>query len=304
MFKQAAKIKDQAPLHRNTASVSGPFKGVAPSSPLKSFQQGTDAGWDRNGVGAGHASLGAGEGDRAGMQIDQSQVQPGLTQSAAGVVSDLKRDAHPFFGRIHGQMIGKAAPHGRDFVVRKDRPLCDGRFSGSVVEHRHRADFAQQTALPVQPFHELDVVGRQIAADGLAVGSRDGRAPGDILLRVGGGKVMETKPMLLQKSGDPVPAVAVVPARRVANRVGRNQAVHPRAKVSARLGFLHRHAGRLLSGLGPVKRVVRPVSRGLGRPRSGLGFKTNPVPRTVFSFVDCSHVTIVTNHPKTQQNKG
>lgn len=304
MLKQAAKIEDQAPLHGNSGTVSRPVEGVPSSSSLKSFQQGTNAGRNRDGVGLGHAPLGAREGDGAGMQIDQSQVQPGLAQSAAGVVSDFKRDAHPLFGRIHGQMIGKAAPDGRDFVVGKDRPLGHGRFFGSVVEHRHRANFAQQATLPVQPFYKLNVVGRQIATDGPAIGSRNGRAPGDVLLRMDGGELLQAKVVFRQKAADPVPAVAVVPFGGFADRMGLDYAGDPAVVGFADRALTDRQVRGLLGGLGPVKSVVRAVAGCLGGPLAIRGFVPNPVPRTVFSFVNGSHVTIVSNHPKTQTNKG
>ena len=304
MFEKTAQVKDQSPLRRDAAAVSWPVKGVTASGSFEPLQEASDALRNRNGVCAIRSALGARERDGAGKQIHQSHIQSGFPQTAAGVVADFKTDCHPFLGRIHGRIMGEKAAHPQDLVVRKDRTLGDRCFFGAVVQHGHGVQQAEQASLAVQPFDKLHVVGRQVAAHLGSVGAGNGHAPSDVLLRMERGELLQAHVSFVQKAGNPAPAVSVVLFGGFADGVGFDKAAHPQVVILAECLFFDRKLGRFLSGLCPVQGVVRPVARGFGGPLPGSVFVPDPEPRTVFSLVNCGHVTIVSNHSKTQTNKG
>jgi len=303
MFKQSAKVKYFSPAAADSCAVTWPVEGVSASCAFQPFQKRAERAGNGDCVGAGRSSLGLWECDGAGKKIDQSQIQPGLPETAAGGVGNFKACLHPFLG---GVVLCASSQKPSDFLnlfVRKDRPLGHGAFFGAVVEHGHSADESQQTPLAVDPFQRLHVVDRHVAADRLSVGARDGQAPADVLIRMGGGKLFQAQAALVEEPGQVAPAVNVVTAGGLADRMAFDHAQDPAVVGFDRSLTEGELRGQLL-GLGPVQGVVLAKAGGLGAPFPVRSFEADPVPRTVFSSVNCSHVTSVSNHLKTQTNKG
>lgn len=303
MLKQAAQVKDFAPASADAGAVARPIKGMSAAGSLEPFQQWHKRAGNGNSVGAGYSALGLWKGNGAGKEIDQPQVQTGFPKAAAGGIGNLKRCLHPLLGRVVLNASGQKLSHPLNLLVGKDRPLGHGAFLGAVVEHGHRADESQQTPLAVDPFQRLHVVDRHVAADRLSVGAWDGQAPADVLIRMDGGKLLQAQAAFVKEAGQMAPGVNVVPSGGGADRVVFDHAKHPAVVGFDRLLTEGELRGQLL-GLGPVQGVVLAKAGGFGAPFPVRSFEADPVPRTVFSAVNCSHVTSVSNHPKTQTNKG
>ncbi len=303
MFKQSAKVKDFSPASADPRAVAGPIEGVTSSSSLEPFQQGPKGArnWDR--VGTGRSTLGLWKGNGAGKEIHQTKIESGLPKAAAGGVGNFKACQHPFLGGVVLCAGGQKPSCFCDLIVRKDRPFSHWAFLGAVVEHGHRADESQQTPLAVDPFQRLHVVDRHVAADRLSVGARDGQAPANVLIRMDGGELLQAQAALVQKAGQMAPGVNVVPPSGGADGVAFDHAKHPAVVGFDRSLTEGELRGQLL-GLGSVQGVVLAKAGGSCPPFPGHRLQADPVPRTVFSSVNCSHVTSVSNHLKTQTNKG
>ena len=303
MFKQSAKVKDFSPASADSCAVARPVEGVSASCAFQPFQKRAERAGNGDCVGTGRSTLGLWKGNGAGKKIDQSQIQPGLPETAAGGVGNFKACLHPFLG---GVVLCASSQKPSDFLnlfVRKDRPLGHGAFFGAVVEHGHSADESQQTPLAVDPFQRLHVVDRHVAADRLSVGARDGQAPANVLIRMDGGELLQAQAALVQKAGQMAPGVNVVPPSGGADGVAFDHAKHAAVVGFDRSLTEGELRGQLL-GLGSVQGVVLAKAGGSCPPFPGHRLQADPVPRTVFSSVNCSHVTSVSNHLKTQTNKG
>ena len=298
MLRKAAKVEGCAPRAGHLGSISGPVKGKAPAGLFESGQKQSKAVRDGDRVGSGRTPLWLGECNRVRGHVDQPHVQAGFPQPAPGSVCNFKADPLPFLGWVHLGFVGKEPSDAVDLLVGKDRPLSGRILFASVVQHLDRCHKPQEPALPMNPFKGLDIVHRKVAADRLAVGSWDAYPPSDVLIRMQGGKILKGKAVVVQKPRKMSPRVNVMTAGGRPDRVALDHAQHPAVVGFDRPLSLGELRGQLLS-LGSVERVVLAESGCLSGPLSVRCFYADPIPRTVFSSVNCSHVTSVSNHLKT-----
>lgn len=295
---QAQHIKKLAPVATDAGAASRPFKGMRPWRGLHSGQHGQKAGGDRDGVGPAGAALGRWEGKRAGFKVHAVQRDSGFFKAASGVEGDFKADAHPLRNVRHSQ----GPTHAADFLVCKDRLAEDRCLAGSEIHHGHGGQVTQQTALPVDPFEDFNVLQGLVAPGEGSVGAGGRCAPGDVVQGRGRCKVLKQDPTLIHKAGQVPPAVAVIDFGVGGDLVVVQHAVYPlRARASA-VPFVDRKGGGFVQGLGPVQRVVDTVAGGLGDPAAVWRLKAYIIPLGVFSFVNRRHGTITANHLKTGNN--
>lgn len=303
MFEQTAKVENYAPSLADFCAMTGPIKSISAAACLQSGQQGKNGCGNWNGVRSGNPTLRLRKGDRSGMKIDQTQIEPCFPQAASGCVPDLEGNKHPLKAGIKLHDIGNSLPDAGNFVVGKNRSFGHGAFLGAVVQHGHGTDKAPEAPLAMDPFQRLDVVHGHVSANRLSIGARMIQAPCDVLIRVNGGKFLQGYARFVNESGEVAPGVVIMPFGGCADGVGFNHSHNPRM-VRFDCPLTHGELGSLLLSLRPVERVIHPVLGGFGLPLSGCGFVAHPEPLTVFASINSSHVTSVANHPKTQTNKG
>ena len=122
---------------------------------LHSSQHGFDGGRYGNGEGFASATLGAGEGKDAILQIDALKRDLCFTKSAASSQGDLKADSHPFGHAFNCQcLLGDF-----NFIVRKDRFNAGYRAPfNSVIQKGNGVHLAQQSPLAVDPFENFQIL--------------------------------------------------------------------------------------------------------------------------------------------------
>lgn len=301
VFSHSQQVEKPAPVAGDLGAAARPLQRVAPGRGFHFAEHGEKAGGDWNGVALARPSLGRGEGDCAGFKVDAGKRDAGFFQPATGVQGDFKAGAHPIRHVRDGQGVSDAG----DLLLGKDRLALDGAFAGTEVDHGHGGEVAQQPALAVDPFEQLNVLQGLVAAGKGSVGAGQAGAPADVVQGSGGREVLQQDPALRHEAGEVAPGVAVVDAGVVGDLVLNQKFIDPRGVRAFFATFRNRKSAGLLQGLGSVQRVVRPVARRLTGPFSLGGFVPQPVPFAVFSFVNRGHiesVANVANWPKTPRN--
>lgn len=299
MLFQSNQVEKTAPVTGDFCPGAGPFKGVAAGSGFHFAEHGDETVRNGNRVGAAQSTLGLRERHGAGVQVDAGKGKPGLFHPASGVVGDFKAGAHPIGNIPAGQRL----PAAGDVLLGEHRLSLHGAFTGPKVHHGHAGHVAQQPAVAVNPFENLDVLQGLVATNKAASGARRGRAPSDVVVSRGRRKILKSDFSFGHEADQVSPAVAVVDPGVVCDLVRFDQPVHPGEILASLVLLVNGKIGGLLSGSGSVQGVVGSVPRGLGGPSSVLGFVPDPIPRAVEPFVDRSHVVIVANYPKTEEKK-
>jgi hypothetical protein len=239
-------------------------------------QHGFDCGRDRNAEGFASSTLGAGERKDAILQIHAVQRDLRLTQSAPRSQGNLKADSHPFGHTLHSESL----PGDFNLIIRKDRLNSTNRaFFNSVIQKGDRIHLAKQSALPVNPFKNLQILARLVASS-LAAG-RAGKAltPLQINFTIGCRKRLQGYFLFDNKSRKMTPAISVVHLCQRANGVIFNQIINPVVAVIRSL-FVHSNSGSFSRSLCAVQRIVDSVSRAFATPLACWIFEPNKEPRT------------------------
>ena len=274
--------------------------GLAQAGLLHSSQHGEQGGWDGHGKGLVCSALGVGEGDGVGIQVDAAQGNLCFGKTASGGQGDFKGYPHPFLagGQVRDGLAGAG-----DLLVRKGGfdTLVGGVAKAVVVQVPH-LPVAEEPAVAVDPFHDLDGPQRLVAVNGAAGDPAGGLvAPADVGLGFRGGKLFRRDTAVGQVELQPAPGVTVVNDGFGVGLVGQDKGQDP-VVFDFRALFVDRDAGRFFQGFGPVERIAGHPRGGLGLPCALRGFESQPIVRAVFSGENRSHNTSVTNHQKTQQN--
>jgi len=299
VLSQSHQVEKSAPVAGDLGAAARPFQGVAPGRGLHFAKHGQKPVRDRYGVAAARAALGGREHDRAGFKVDAGKRDAGFFQPATGVQGDFKAGSHPVRHVRDGEGVADAG----DLLLREDWFSLDRAFAGTEVDHGHGGEVAQQPALAMDPFKQLDVLQGLVAAGKGSVGAGQAGAPGDVVQGSGRGKVLQQDPALRHEAGEVAPAVSVVDAGVFGDLVLNQKFIDPRGVRAFFATFRNRKPAGLLQGLGPVEGVVRPVARRFTHPFSLRRPVSDVEPSAAFSGVDGRHngcVTSVTNHPKTQ----
>ena len=179
MTFKTANIQKPSPAKRG--SRAGHFASDLTPLGLHSGQHGFNSGRYGNAEGFTSSAFGAGEGKDAVFQVHAIQRDLRLSQTTAGGQGDLKANFHPFGHTFHGQSL----PGDFNLIIRKhgfnsaDRPPLN-----SVIQKGDRIHLSEQSALPVNPFKNLQVLARLVASSLTAGRAGKALAPSQIYFAI------------------------------------------------------------------------------------------------------------------------
>ena len=283
MTLKPANIQEPTPAKRGSraGNLASDFAALG----LHSSQHGFDGGWDGNGEGFAGATLGAGEGKNAILQIHALKRDLCFTKSAAGSQGNLKADSHPFGHTFHSQSF----PGDFNFIVRKDRFNAGYRAPfNSVIQKGNGVHFAQQSALAVNPFKNLQILAGLVASSLAAGGAGKALAPSQINLTIICRKRLQTNLFLTNKSPQMTPRIFVINFCQRANGVIFNQIINPFVATIFSL-FVNAKSSCVSRCLCAMQSIVDSVAGAFATPFSSRVFKTNVEPRIAFLNVGIGH---------------
>ena len=283
MTFKAANIEQATPAKRS--SCAGDFAGDLASLSFHLGKHGFDGGRDRNAKGFTSATLGAGEGKDAILEIHALKRNLCLTKSAAGSQGNLKADSHPFGHAIHSESF----PGDFNLIVRKDRFNAGYRPPfNSVIQKGNGVHFAQQSALAVNPFKNLQILARLIASSLTARRAGKALSPSQINFTIICRKRLQTNLFLTNKSRQMTPRIFVINFCQRANGMILDQILNP-IVATIRSLFINANSSGLGRCLCAMQSIVDSVSRAFSAPLAGRIFKANIEPRIAFLNVGIGH---------------
>ncbi len=283
MTFKAANIQEPTPAKRS--SRAGNFTSDLAALGLHSSQHGFNGGRDRNREGFAGATLGAGEGKDAILEIHALKRNLCLTKSAAGSQGNLKADSHPFGHAIHS----KSFPGDFNLIVRKDRFNAGYRPPfNSVIQKGNGVHLAQQSALAVNPFKNLQILAGLVASSLAAGGAGKALAPSQINLTIICRKRLQANLFLTNKSRQMTPRIFVINFCQRANGVIFNQIINPVVATIFSL-FVNAKSSCVSRCLCAMQSIVDSVAGAFATPLASRVFKTNVEPRIAFLNVGIGH---------------
>ena len=283
MTLKTAYIQQPTPAQRGSGA--GHFASDLPSLCLHSSQHRLNGGWDRNAERFTSSALGARKGKHAVFQVDALQRDLRLSQTAAGGQGDLKANFHPFGHTFHGQSL----PGDFNLIIRKhgfnsaDRPPLN-----SVIQKGDRIHLSEQSALPVNPFKNLQILARLVASSLTAGRAGKVLSPSQIYFAIICRKDLQTNLFLTNESRQMTPAIHVVNFCQRGNGVIFDQLINPIVTVIRSL-FVYANSSGFSRCLGTVQRIVDSVTSAFAAPFSSRVFKTNKEPWGSFLNVRIGH---------------
>ena len=299
MLFQTHQVKESAPVAGHLCAGPGPLESVGSRRGLEFAKQRQKTVRNWNGVGAFRSALGLRKGHSSGLKVNTGKGNPRFLHAAAGVVGNLKAGAHPVWDEAAGKRFAASG----NVILGEDRLAMNWTFSGSEINHRHAGHVAKQSALPVDPFQNLNVLQRLVTADKPTAGARVGGTPRDVFMSRCRGEIFDGNAAVGHKSNQVSPTVAVIDPSVACDLMGFDKPVDPAQIISSLLMLMDRQLGGLLGSSGAVQSVVRSVPGGLGFPLAILGFIPDPIPLAVRPFENRRHVASVANYPKTEEKK-
>ena len=283
MTFKAANIEQATPAKRG--SRAGHDASDLASLGLHSGEHRFDSGRDGNGEGFAGATLGAGEGKDAVLQIHAIKRDLRFTEATARSQGNLKADSHPFGHAFHGQGL----PGDFNLIVRKNGFNAGNRPAlNSVIQKSDRIHLAKQSALAMNPFKNLQILAGLVPACFAAGRARQALTPPQINFTIRCGKRLQGYFLFDNKSHKMTPAIQVVGFCQMGNGMIFDQILNP-IVATIRSLFVHSNSGGLGRCLRAVKRVVNSVSRAFRAPFAGGIFETNVEPRIAFLNVGIGH---------------
>jgi hypothetical protein len=278
-----ANIQEPTPAKRG--SRAGNFASDLAALGLHSSQHGFDGGRDGNGEGFAGATLGAGEGKDAILQIHTLKRDLCLSQATASSQGNLKADFHPFGHTFHSQSL----PGDFNFIVRKDGFNAGYRASfNSVIQKGDRVHFAQQSALAVDPLKNLQVLAGLVPSSLTAGRAGKALTPLQINFTIGWRKRLQGYFFLTNKSRQMTPRISVINFCQRANGVIFNQIINPVLATIFSL-FVNAKSSCVSRCLCTMKGVVDSVAGAFATPFSSRVFKTYKEPRAAAFLVRIRH---------------
>jgi len=274
MTFKPANIQQATPAKRSSRAWD--FASDLAALGLHSSQHGFDGGWDRNREGFAGATLGAGEGKDAILQIHTLKRDLCLAKSAASRQGDLKANSHPFGHAFHGQSLSGNFY----FIVRKN-----GFYAGyrppfnSVIQKGNGVHFAQQSSLAVNPFKNLQILAGLVASSLAAGGAGKALAPSQINFTIICRKRLQGYFFFDNKSQKMTPAISVINFCQRANGVIFNQIINPVVATIFSL-FVNAKSSCVSRCLRAMQRIVRSVAGAFRTPLAIWIFEPNKEPRT------------------------
>jgi hypothetical protein len=299
MLFQTHQIKKPTPVAGDLGSGSRPLKGMRSGRGLKFGKQGQKAVRNRDGVGAAGSAFGLRKGHGASLKVNAGKGNPSFFHSAAGVVGNFKAGAHPVRDKAAGERFAASG----NVILGKDWFAMDGAFAGSEIHHGHAGHVAKQSALPVDPLQNLNVLQRLVTADKPASGARVGGTPSNVFMGRCRAKIFDGDATVGHESNQVAPRVSVVDPSVGGDLVRFDKPLHPAQIISSLFMLMDGQLSGLLGSSSAMQSVVRSVPGGLGFPLAILGFIPDPIPLAVRPFVNRRHVASVANYPKTEAKK-
>jgi len=283
MTLKPANIQQATPAKRG--SRAGNLAGDLASLGLHSRQHRLDGGRDRNAKGFASATLWAGEHKDAVLEIHAIKRNLRLTKSAARSQGNFKADSHPFRHTFHSQSL----PGDFNLIIRKDRFNAGDRPSlNSVIQKSDRIHLAKQSALPVNPFKNLQVLARLVPAS--LTSGRAGKvlAPSQINFTIICRKRLQTYSFFINKPRKMTPAVSVINFCQRGNGMIFDQIINPFVATIFSL-FINAKSSGLGRCLCTMQSIVDSVAGAFSAPLASGIFETNVEPRIAFLNVGIGH---------------
>ena len=283
MTFKPANIQEPTPAKRSPRS--GHLASDLAALGLHSSQHRFDGGRDGNGKGFAGATLGAGEGKDAILQIHTLKRDLCLTKSAAGSQGNLKANSHPFGHAMHSENF----PGDFDLIVRKDRFNAGYRPPfNSVIQKGNGVHFAQQSALAVNPFKNLQILAGLVASSLAAGRAWEALAPSQINFTIICRKRLQGYFFFDNKSQKMTPAISVINFCQRANGVIFNQIINPVVATIFSL-FVNAKSSCVSRCLCAMQSIVDSVAGAFATPFSSRVFKTYKEPRAAAFLVRIRH---------------
>ena len=278
-----ANIQEPTPAKRS--SRAGHFASDLAALGLHSSQHRFNGGRDRNAKRFSGATLGAGKGKDAILQIHALKRDLCFTKSAAGSQGNLEADSHPFGHTFHSQSF----PGDFNLIIRKDRFNAGDRPPfNSVIQKGNRVHFAQQSSLAVNPFKNLQILAGLVASSLAAGGAGKALAPSQINLTIICRKRLQTNLFLTNKSRQMTPRIFVINFCKRANGVIFNQIINPVVATIFSL-FVNSKSSCFSRCLCAMQSIVDSVAGAFATPFSSRVFKTYKEPRAAAFLVRIRH---------------
>jgi len=283
MTFKPANIQEPTPAKRS--SRAGDFASDLAALSLHASQHGFDGGRDRNRERFAGATLGAGEGKDAILKIHTLKRDLCLSEATACSQGNLKADSHPFGHAFHGQSL----PGNFYFIVRKD-----GFYAGyrppfnSVIQKGNGVHFAQQSALAVNPFKNLQILAGLVASSLAAGRAGEALTPLQINFTIICRKRLQGCFFLTNKSRQMTPRIFVINFCQRANGVIFNQIINPVVATIFSL-FVNAKSSCVSRCLCAMQSIVDSVAGAFAAPFSSRVFKTYKEPRAAAFLVRIRH---------------
>jgi len=269
-----ANIQEPTPAKRSSRARN--FTSDLAAFGLHSSQHGFDGGRDGNAKRFAGATLGAGEGKDAILQIHTLKRDLCLSQATARSQGDLKADSHPFGHAFHGQSL----PGNFYFIVRKDRFNAGYRPPFNlVIQKSDGIHFAQQSSLAVNPFKNLQILAGLVASSLAARGAGKALAPLQINFTIKWRKALTGNFFFNNKSQKMTPAISVINFCQRANGVIFNQIINPVVATIFSL-FVNAKSSCVSRCLCAMQSIVDSVAGAFTTPLACWIFEPNKEPRT------------------------
>jgi hypothetical protein len=278
-----ANIQEPTPAKRG--SRAGNFASDLAAFGLHSSQHGFDGGWDGNAKRFAGATFGGRESQHTVFQVHALKRNLCLTKSAASSQGNLKANSHPFGHAFHGQSL----PGDFNLIIRKDRFNTGYRAPfNSVIQKGNGVHFAQQSALAVNPFKNLQILAGLVASSLAAGRAGKALAPSQINLTIICRKRLQTNLFLTNKSRQMTPRIFVINFCQRANGVIFNQIINPVVATIFSL-FVNAKSSCVSRCLCAMQSIVDSVASAFAAPFSSRVFKTYKEPRAAAFLVRIRH---------------
>ena len=282
MTFKPANIQEPTPAKRSSRAWD--FASDLAALGLHSSQHGFDGGRDGDTEGFASATFGAGESKDAIFQIHAIEWNLSFTEATASSQGNLEADFHPFGHAFNGQGF----PGDFNFIVRKDRFNAGYRASfNSVIQKGNGVHFAQQSALAVNPFKNLQILAGLVPSSLAAGRAGKALAPSQINLTIICRKRLQGYFFFHNKSQKMTPAISVINFCKRANGVIFNQIINP-IVATIRSPFVHSNSSSLGRCLCAMQSIVRSVAGAFRTPLASWIFEPNKEPRTTLFNVGIS----------------
>ena len=277
-----ANIQEPTPAKRG--SRAGHFASHLAALGLHSSQHGFDGGRDGNAKRFAGATLGAGEGKDAILQIHALKRNLCLSQATARSQGDLEADSHPFGHAFNGQGF----PGDFNLIIRKDGFNAGDRPPlNSVIQKSDRIHLAKQSALAVNPLEDLQVLAGLVPSSLTAGRSWKALAPSQINFTVGWRKRLQGYFFFDNKTRKMTPAIPIIHFCERGNGMIFDQIINPVVAAIFSL-FVNAKSSCVSRCLCAMQSIVDSVAGAFATPFSSRVFKTYKEPRAAAFLVRIS----------------